>query len=142
MVEQCQDALDHQTPVTIEHAIRNSNRTVGAMLSHEVAKRYAEEGLPDDTIQINFKGSVGQSFAAFLARGITMHVEGDANDYFCKGLSGGNVVINPPAESTFTPEENILVGNVVLYGATGGKVFIRGVAGERFAVRNSGARLS
>ena len=141
LIDQSREALERQTPMTIEHAIRNSNRTAGAMLSFEVAKRYGEEGLPENTIQINFKGSVGQSFAAFLARGITMHVEGDANDYFCKGLSGGNVVINPPAESTFTPEENILVGNVVLYGATGGKVFIRGVAGERFAVRNSGAEV-
>ena len=123
----------------MEMPIRNSNRTVGTMLSYHVAKRYGEEGLPEDTIQISFKGSVGQSFAAFLVKGITMYVEGDANDYFCKGLSGGKVIIRPPAESTFVPEENILVGNVVLYGATGGKVFIRGVAGERFAVRNSGA---
>ncbi|MCI0439369.1 MAG: glutamate synthase subunit alpha, partial [Chloroflexi bacterium] len=116
-----------------------SNRTVGATLSCEIASRYGEDALPEDTIQIRFKGSVGQSFAAFLAKGVTMYVEGDANDYFCKGLSGGRVIIRPPQESTFVPEENILVGNVVLYGATGGQAFIRGIAGERFAVRNSGA---
>ena len=139
LIEECQPALEHKTPVRMEMPIRNSNRTVGTMLSYHVAKRYGEEGLPEDTIQISFKGSVGQSFAAFLVKGITMYVEGDANDYFCKGLSGGKVIIRPPAESTFVPEENILAGNVVLYGATGGKVFIRGVAGERFAVRNSGA---
>jgi glutamate synthase domain-containing protein 3 len=109
------------------------------MLSNEVAKRYGEEGLPDGTITLNLRGSAGQSGAAFLAPGITMNVEGDANDYFCKGLSGGRVVIQPPPNATFTPEENILVGNVVLYGATSGQAFIRGVAGERFAVRNSGA---
>jgi glutamate synthase domain-containing protein 3 len=109
------------------------------MLSYEIAKRYGEDGLPDSTVRIDFTGSAGQSFAAFLTKGVTMNVEGDANDYFCKGLSGGNVIIRPAAESTFVPEENILVGNVVLYGATNGKAFIRGVAGERFAVRNSGA---
>ncbi|MGH2543874.1 MAG: glutamate synthase subunit alpha, partial [Ardenticatenaceae bacterium] len=126
-------------PVKLEFPINNSNRTVGATLSCEIATRYGEDALPEDTIQIRFKGSVGQSFAAFLAKGVTMYVEGDANDYFCKGLSGGKVIIRPPQESTFVPEENILVGNVVLYGATGGQAFIRGIAGERFAVRNSGA---
>ena len=139
LIAECQEALEHKKPVQLNMPIGNHNRTVGAMLSHEIAKRYGEEALPEDTICINFKGSVGQSFSAFLAKGITMNVEGDANDYFCKGLSGGNVIIKPPGEATFVPEENILVGNVVLYGATGGKVFIRGVAGERFAVRNSGA---
>jgi glutamate synthase domain-containing protein 3 len=109
------------------------------MLSYEVARRYGEEGLPVGTIQVNFRGSAGQSFAAFLARGVTLSVEGDANDYFAKGLSGGTVIIQPPAAASFAPEENILVGNVVLYGATSGKAFIRGIAGERFAVRNSGA---
>ena len=139
LIERCREALDNKTPVRFEMPIRNANRTVGTTLSYEVAKRYAEEGLPEDTIQIGFKGSAGQSFAAFLASGVTMKVEGDANDYFCKGLSGGKVVIVPPAESTFVPEDNIIVGNVVLYGATGGKAFIKGIAGERFAVRNSGA---
>ena len=139
LIEKCQGALEKKTPVRLDLPIRNSNRTVGTMLSYEVARRYGEEGLPEGTIQMSFKGSAGQSFAAFLAKGITMYVEGDANDYFCKGLSGGHVIITPPAESTFVPEENVLVGNVVLYGATGGKAFIKGVAGERFAVRNSGA---
>jgi glutamate synthase domain-containing protein 3 len=110
------------------------------MLSNQVAKRYGEDGLPDDTINLKFTGSAGQSFGAFLARGITATIEGDANDYFCKGLSGGTVVIKPSNQASFAPEENIVVGNVVLYGATEGKVFIRGIAGERFAVRNSGAQ--
>ena len=139
LIEKARDSLERKTPVAFETPIRNSNRTVGTMLSFEVARRYGEEGLPEDTVQISLKGSAGQSFAAFLARGITMTVEGDANDYFCKGLSGGKVVITPPAASRFVPEENIIVGNVALYGATGGKAFIRGMAGERFAVRNSGA---
>ena len=139
LIAHCQGAVDSRTPVRFELPLRNSNRTVGTMLSHTVASRYGEEGLPDSTIQIDFKGSAGQSFAAFLARGITMTVKGDANDYFCKGLSGGRVVITPPDEARFTPETNIIVGNVVLYGATGGQAFIRGIAGERFAVRNSGA---
>jgi glutamate synthase (NADPH/NADH) large chain len=139
LIKVCQQAIERQEPVEFESPIRNSNRAVGAMLSHEISKRYGEEGLPEDTIRIKFRGSAGQSFAAFLARGVTMDVEGDANDYFCKGLSGGKVIIRPPAEATFVPEENILVGNVVLYGATSGKAFIRGMAGERFAVRNSGA---
>jgi glutamate synthase domain-containing protein 3 len=133
------DAIEQGTPVEIDLPVRNSNRAVGAMLSHEISKRYGEEGLPEDTIRINLRGSGGQSFAAFLAKGVTMTVEGDANDYFCKGLSGGKVIIKPDAASSFEPEKNILFGNVVLYGATGGQVFIRGVAGERFAVRNSGA---
>jgi glutamate synthase domain-containing protein 2/glutamate synthase domain-containing protein 1/glutamate synthase domain-containing protein 3 len=140
IMELARPALENKQPVSFELEIHNSNRTVGAMLSNQVAGRYGEDGLPDGTIQIKFHGSAGQSFAAFLARGITMTVEGDANDYFCKGLSGGTVIITPPAVSTFKPEENILVGNVVLYGATDGKAFIRGVAGERFAVRNSGAQ--
>ena len=139
LIESSQGPLESKTPVRIEVPIRNSNRAVGAMLSSQVAKRYAEEGLPEDTVQINFKGSAGQSFAAFLAKGISMNLEGDANDYFCKGLSGGRVVVTPPRSSRFVPEENIIVGNVALYGATGGQVFIRGIAGERFAVRNSGA---
>ena len=139
LIEQSRTSLENRTPVRIETPIRNSNRTVGTMLSHEAAKRYGEEGLPEDTIQVNLKGSAGQSFAAFLASGITMNVEGDANDYFCKGISGGKVVITPPRDSTFDPASNIIIGNVALYGATGGQVFIRGIAGERFAVRNSGA---
>ena len=132
-------AIEKQQPAQIDLEIRNANRTVGAMLSYEVAKRYGEDGLPQGTITVNFKGSAGQSFAAFLVNGVTMIVEGDANDYFCKGLSGGTVVIKPPANASFVPEANIIVGNVVLYGATRGRAFIRGIAGERFAVRNSGA---
>ena len=139
LIELCREAIDSRTPIELDLPISNANRTVGTTLSYEVAVRYGEDALPDDTITVRFKGSVGQSFAAFLAKGITFHVEGDSNDYFCKGLSGGRVTIRPPVESGFVPEENILVGNVVLYGATGGQAFIRGVAGERFGVRNSGA---
>ena len=139
LIERCRDAIENGTPVDLDMPISNANRTVGTTLSYEVAKRRGEDGLPDDTITARFTGSAGQSFAAFLAKGITFHVEGDANDYFCKGLSGGRVTIKPPARARFVAEENIIVGNVVLYGATGGQAFIRGVAGERFAVRNSGA---
>jgi glutamate synthase (NADPH/NADH) large chain len=139
IIGRSREAIETGKPVVIELPVRNSNRTVGAMLSSEIALRYGEEGLPDDTITLRLRGSAGQSTGAFLAKGVTMEIEGDANDYFCKGLSGGKVVIVPPANATFVPEENILVGNVVLYGATGGQAYIRGVAGERFAVRNSGA---
>ena len=139
LIELCVDAIDSKKAVSLDLPITNRNRTVGTTLSYEIAKRHGIESLPDDTITINFSGSAGQSFSAFLAKGVTMNVQGDANDYFAKGLSGGKVIIAPPPESGFTPEENIIVGNVVLYGATGGKAFIRGVAGERFAVRNSGA---
>ena len=139
LIEMSIDALENRTPVKMELPINNSHRTVGAMLSGKVSKRYGEDGLPDNTIQIKFKGSAGQSFGAFLAPGVSMTLEGDSNDYFAKGLSGGHIVVYPPKGSTFVPEKNVIVGNVVLYGATGGKVFIRGIAGERFAVRNSGA---
>jgi len=115
------------------------NRATGAMLSYEISKRYGEEGLPEDTIRIDFKGSAGQSFGAFLAPGVTFTLGGDANDYIGKGLSGGHLVVSPPEECPIVPEENILIGNVALYGAIAGKAFFRGVAGERFAVRNSGA---
>ena len=139
LLKKSRDALEQKTPLQIDVSIRNPNRAVGTILSHEVTRRHGEEGLPEDTIQVNLKGSAGQSFAAFLAKGITMNLVGDANDYFCKGLSGGRVVVTPPEGSTFAPEESIIVGNVSLYGATGGQAFIRGIAGERFAVRNSGA---
>src|SRR5580692_4959115 len=119
--------------------IRNVHRTVGAMLSGEIARRYGSEGLPTDTIYCRFNGSAGQSFGAFLASGVTLELEGDANDYVGKGLSGGHLIVYPPRSSTFLPEENILIGNVALYGATGGEAYFNGVAGERFAVRNSGA---
>jgi glutamate synthase (ferredoxin) len=139
LIEMAKAALDSAKPVDIPLDIRNANRTVGTMLGSEVTRRFGANGLPDDTIRIRFKGSAGQSFGAFLPNGITMRLEGDTNDYCGKGLSGGRLVIFPPADAGFTPEENIIVGNVSLYGATGGEAFIRGVGGERFAVRNSGA---
>ena len=139
LITMSEEALERKTPVRMELPIRNSYRTVGAMLSGEISKRYGEDGLPDDTIRVHVRGSAGQSFGAFLAKGVSFQLEGDSNDYFGKGLSGGHIVVYPPAGSTFVPEKNVIVGNVSLYGATGGKAFIRGVAGERFAVRNSGA---
>ena len=132
-------ALESGEKVFIEHEIINTNRVVGTMLSNEVAKRWKADMLPEDTINIKFSGSAGQSFGAWLAKGITMTVEGDANDYVGKGLSGGKVIIYPPKESSFKAEENVIAGNVILYGATGGEAYIRGIAAERFAVRNSGA---
>ncbi len=138
MIAMAQTALENKKPVSINLPIRNANRTVGAMLSGQVAKRYGEAGLPPDTIKIHFDGSAGQSFGAFLAKGIHIHLDGDTNDYMGKGMTGGRIIVCPPQEAAFVPEENIIVGNVVLYGATGGEVFINGVAGERFCVRNSG----
>ncbi len=132
-------ALENGTPVTIEMPIRNVNRTVGTILGSELTRRYGFNGLPDDTISLKFTGSAGQSFGAFVPSGITLWLEGDANDYIGKGLSGGKIIVYPPKGSTFVPEQNILIGNVALYGATSGSMFARGVAGERFAVRNSGA---
>ena len=126
-------------PVEIHLPIRNVNRTVGTMLSAEVSRRYGEHGLPPYTIQLHLKGSAGQSFGAWLAPGVALYLEGDANDYCGKGLSGGFMAVRPPREATFKAEENIIIGNVALYGATGGEAFFRGMAGERFAVRNSGA---
>ena len=135
-----QPALEHQEPVTIDLPIRNSDRTVGAMLSGKIAKRYGEDGLPAGSIKIRFTGSAGQSFGAFLAKGIDIHLEGDTNDYVGKGISGGRIVVCPPSDATFVAEDNIIVGNTAMYGATGGEVYIRGRAGERFCVRNSGVR--
>ena len=140
LIELAQPALERRQLVEIDLPIRNSNRAVGTMLSGEIAKRYGEDGLPEGTIRCRFRGSTGQSFGAFLARGMDMRVEGDANDYFGKGMSGGRIVLVPAAEATFVPEENVIAGNVILYGATGGKMFIRGQVGERFCVRNSGAQ--
>jgi glutamate synthase (NADPH/NADH) large chain len=139
IIEQSMAALEHKKPVVIKSVIKNTNRTVGTMLSHEVAKRYGQAGLPDNTITIKFKGSAGQSFGAFLAQGITLELTGEGNDYVGKGLCGGRIVVMPPDECPIKAEENIIVGNTVLYGATSGEGFFRGVAGERFAVRNSGA---
>ena len=135
----CEPALARREPVRATLPIRNSNRVVGTMLGSEVSRRYHAEGLRDDTIHLHFKGSAGQSFGAFMPRGITFELEGDANDYVGKGLSGARLMVYPPRGSTFAAEENIIIGNVALYGATSGEAFIRGVAGERFAVRNSGA---
>jgi glutamate synthase (NADPH/NADH) large chain len=139
LIAQSQAALAGGPPVHIELPIRNVNRTVGAMLSGEIAKRYGHDGLPHDTIVARFKGTAGQSFGAFLARGVTFELDGDANDYVGKGLSGGRIVVRPPGESAIVPEESIIIGNTVLYGAIEGECYFRGVAGERFAVRNSGA---
>jgi glutamate synthase (NADPH/NADH) large chain len=141
LIAQAAPALESGAPVTIELPIRNTNRTVGTMLGHEVTKRYHGAGLPDGTIQVHLTGSAGQSFGAFVPRGITLRLEGDANDYLGKGLSGGRIVVRPPrdAHPTFVPEENIIAGNVMLYGATGGEAYVRGIVGERFCVRNSGA---
>ena len=132
-------AIERGEPVRIDMPIRNVNRTVGTILGSEVTRKYANTGLPDDTIDIRFTGSAGNSWGAFLPSGITMRIEGDSNDYPGKGLSGGKLIVYPPKVATFVPEENIVVGNVALYGATGGSAFFRGIAGERFCVRNSGA---
>jgi glutamate synthase (NADPH) large chain len=132
------DALERAEPVRAQVEIRNVNRTVGTMLGHEVTKRYGGDGLPDGTIDITFTGSAGQSFGAFVPRGITLRLEGDANDYLAKGLSGGRIVVRPDRAARFVAEENIIAGNVIAYGATMGELFIRGVVGERFCVRNSG----
>jgi len=139
LISQSLQAIEEQTPVKIESDIRNIHRTVGTMLSSLVARKYGLAGLPDDTIQIKFKGSAGQSFGAFLAHGISLTLEGEANDYVGKGLSGGRIVVFPPKGALYVPENNIIVGNVVLYGAIKGEAFFRGLVGERFAVRNSGA---
>ena len=140
LLEMCKPALEKGDEVKIELPIINTNRTVGTILSHTLVKHWGDRGLPDNTIQIKFTGSAGQSFGAWLANGVSLELEGDANDYVGKGLSGGQIVIYPPQESQFLAEENILVGNVVLYGATSGTAFFRGRAAERFCVRNSGAR--
>jgi len=139
LIAKAKPALESKTPVTGKFAIRNVHRTVGAMLGGEIARRYGSDGLPDGTIRFRFEGSAGQSFGAFVPSGVTLELEGDANDYLGKGLSGGRVIAYPPKTSSFLPEESILVGNVVLYGATSGEVYLNGIAGERFAVRNSGA---
>jgi glutamate synthase (ferredoxin) len=139
LISLCAEALEGRGGIEATMPIRNVNRTVGTLLGYEVTSRFGGQGLPDDTIRLGFHGSAGQSFGAFIPRGITLTLEGDANDYVGKGLSGGRLIIFPPRRSTFAAEENIIIGNVALYGATSGEAFIRGVAGERFAVRNSGA---
>jgi len=139
LIDHAREAIENSTPIEFKLPIRNQHRTVGAMLSGEIARRYGSAGLADDTIRFHFTGSAGQSFGAFLAKGVTLELEGDANDYVGKGLSGGRLIVYPPRNSSFLPEENVLIGNVALYGATSGEAFLNGVAGERFAVRNSGA---
>jgi glutamate synthase (NADPH) large chain len=139
LIAQSRDAIERKIPVTLSFPIKNVNRTTGAMLSGKIAKRYGHEGLPHDTIVARFKGTAGQSFGAFLARGVSFELDGDANDYVGKGLSGGRIVVRPPEESSVVPEQSIIIGNTVLYGAVAGECYFRGVAGERFAVRNSGA---
>jgi glutamate synthase (NADPH/NADH) large chain len=139
LIREARPALDRAAPVAFEVPIRNVNRTVGAMLSGEVARRYGDAGLPDGTIHVRFAGTAGQSFGAFLARGVTFELEGAANDYVGKGLSGGRLVIYPPRASSLARDKSIIVGNTVLYGAVNGECYFSGVAGERFAVRNSGA---
>ena len=139
LIRQCDPALRNMEPVELALPIRNVNRTVGTMLGARVSQRHGLEGLPDNTIRIRFSGSAGQSFGAFLPHGITLTLSGDANDYTGKGLSGGRLIVFPPEESSFDPAENVIIGNVALYGATAGEAFFRGLAGERFAVRNSGS---
>jgi glutamate synthase (NADPH/NADH) large chain len=133
-------SIQQRKKTNIELPIVNTNRTVGAMLSHEVVKKWGADGLPYDTVRFKFTGTAGQSFGAFLAKGITLELEGDCNDYVGKGLSGGRLIVYPPRESTFVPEENVIIGNVALYGATSGRAFFRGRSAERFCVRNSGAK--
>lgn len=140
LIESCRVAIENKKSVRFDSDIRNTNRTVGTMLSCEIARKYGLAGLPDDMIQIHFRGSAGQSYGAFLSRGVTFTLEGEGNDYVGKGLSGGKLIVYPPKEASFIPEENILIGNVALYGAVLGEAYFRGVAGERFCVRNSGVR--
>ena len=140
LIEQCRPAIEDGTPVRLEMEIKNTDRATGTMLSHEVSKKRGADGLPDDTIRLKLNGSAGQSLGAWLVSGITIEVEGDANDYAGKGLSGGRVIVSPPRNSTYPPERNIIIGNVALYGAVAGEAFFHGIAAERFCVRNSGAR--
>jgi glutamate synthase (ferredoxin) len=139
LIEGATPALTDRTPVEMSFAIRNTDRTTGTMLGYEVTRRFGGEGLPDDTIRVGLSGSAGQSFGAFIPRGITLTLEGEANDFVGKGLSGGKLIVRPPLTASFAAEDNVIIGNVALYGATSGEAFVRGIAGERFAVRNSGA---
>ena len=139
LIPACQPALERGDPVELRLPIRNVNRTVGTILGSELTRRHGGSGLPDDTIKLHFTGSAGQSFGAFVPRGISLSLEGDSNDYVGKGLSGGKIIVYPPRTASFVPEDNVLIGNVALYGATSGRAFFRGRAGERFCVRNSGA---
>jgi glutamate synthase (ferredoxin) len=138
LLKLCAPAIERREKVVADVPIRNVNRVVGTILGSEITRRHGVAGLPEDTVQLNFKGSAGQSFGAFIPKGVTLRLEGDANDYLGKGLSGGKIIVYPPRGSTFVPSENIITGNVALYGATEGEVYIGGMAGERFGVRNSG----
>ena len=140
LIEQAKPALESKTPVKIDMEVKNVNRSVGAMLGGEIARRYGEEGLPDGSIEINMQGLAGQSFGAFVTRGVTINLSGQANDYCGKGLSGGRIIVRVPESGTYEPTSNIIIGNTCFYGATSGEAFINGVAGERFCVRNSGVR--
>jgi glutamate synthase (NADPH/NADH) large chain len=139
IIDDARAALEHRARVDLAYPIRNTDRTTGTLLGYEVTTRYGGAGLPDDTIRVRLTGAAGQSFGAFLPRGVTLALEGEANDFVGKGLSGGRIVVQPPAGARFAAEDNVIIGNVALYGATSGEAFVRGVAGERFAVRNSGA---
>jgi glutamate synthase (NADPH/NADH) large chain len=139
LLQAAQPALEKGEKIRASFPIKNTDRATGTLLSNEISRKYRADGLPDDTIHFSFTGTAGQSFGAFNARGVTLELEGDANDYFGKGLSGARLIVYPSRQSSFVPEENIIIGNVAFYGATSGEAFIRGKAGERFAVRNSGA---
>jgi len=139
LIELCRPALEEKKPGKLDLPIKNVNRTTGAMLSGEIAKRYGHAGLPEDTIWVRLKGSAGQSFGAFLAHGLTLDLVGEGNDYVGKGLSGGRIIVRPTEDSAIVPGKSIIIGNTVLYGAISGECYFRGIAGERFAVRNSGA---
>jgi glutamate synthase (ferredoxin) len=138
LLELCQPAIQRGEKVRADLPIKNVNRVVGTITGSEITRKYGPAGLPEDTVLLRFKGSAGQSFGAFIPKGMTLELEGDANDYFGKGMSGGKLIVYPPKGSTFVAEDNIIIGNVALYGATAGEIFVRGMAGERFAVRNTG----
>ena len=139
LIKKSISAIKDKATIEIDESITNINRTVGTMLSHEIAKRYGNEGLPDDSIKINLSGTAGQSFGAFLAKGITFNLTGEGNDYVGKGLCGGKIIIRPPKKFSGVAEENIIIGNTTMYGATSGETYFNGIGGERFCVRNSGA---
>ena len=141
ILKACQPAIDYGTPVAAEFEIRNIDRVAGTITGSEVTRKHGAKGLPDNTIHLKFKGSAGQSFGAFIPKGMTMELEGDANDYIGKGLSGGKIIVYPAKNSQFVAEDNILIGNVAFFGASDGEAYIRGVAGERFCVRNSGVKV-
>jgi glutamate synthase (ferredoxin) len=140
LLRMCKPALENQKPIRAKLKINNVDRVVGTIVGSEISKRYGVNGLPEDTIKLTFVGSAGQSFGAFIPKGMSLELEGDSNDYLGKGLSGGKIVVYPPKTSDFDPEKNILIGNVAFYGATSGEAYINGIAGERFCVRNSGIK--